>query len=135
MAEPLDYSFITVATVVSQLRVGQIRTEAELHEYILAAVRTEGFTSVHEAMLAPGCRIDILVDETIGIEVKKGKPNAAAVRAQIERYCATGKLRGLILVVERLAAGIPSIGKCRRPDGREIPVHYIALSKRWGVAL
>ena len=84
---------------------------------------------VREFVLGPRSRIDFYCPSAgVGIEVKKGKPNRAAVTRQVTRYCGYARIEGLILVVERSLVGHPSscAGK---------PVCYVPLNKQWGLAL
>ena len=59
---------------------------------LAAALRDGGFVIQHEAVLAPRCRIDFLVDG-IGVEVKRGKPPKSALLKQCTRYLASEQLK------------------------------------------
>ena len=53
--------------------------EADLHLRVGECLSAAGLPAVHEALLAPGCRIDYLVGG-VGVEIKKGRPDPAALR-------------------------------------------------------
>ena len=56
--------------------------EADLHLRVGECLSAAGLPAVHEALLAPGCRIDYLVGG-VGVEIKKGRPDPAALRRQL----------------------------------------------------
>ena len=85
-----------------------------------------GLPAVHEALLAPGCRIDYLVGG-VGVEIKKGRPDPAALRRQLDRYAACQGVEALVVLTER-AVPLPA-----RLHGK--PVRGVALNRLWGVAL
>jgi hypothetical protein len=100
--------------------------EYDLHALVSAALLRAGIDAVHEYRLAPRCRIDFLCG-TIGIEVKKGRPDRRALLAQLSRYLGHDALTGIIVVTQRAVALPPHIaGKC---------VHLVSLNRLWGVAL
>ena len=100
--------------------------EMDIHKMVAKRLSEAGLPFVHEAKLAPGCRIDYLVDG-IGIEIKKGRPDAAAVKKQLSRYAACDGVKAIILLTQRTVTVPPSVlGK---------PVHVIVLNQLWGVAL
>ena len=55
--------------------------EADLHLRVGECLRAAGLPAVHEALLAPGCRIDYLVGG-VGVEIKKGRPDPATPPAK-----------------------------------------------------
>ena len=111
---------------LSALRIPLIVNEYQLHEHIAAALRDGGFVIQHEAKLAPRCRIDFLADG-IGIEVKRGKPQKAALLRQCGRYLENEQLEALILVLDT------SVSLPRELNGK--PLVTFGLNKLWGVAL
>ena len=111
---------------LSGLRIPLIVNEYQLHEHIAAALRDGGFVIQHEAVLAPRCRIDFLAGR-IGIEVKRGKPQKAALVRQCSRYLASEKLDALILVLDT------SVSLPREINGK--PLITFGLNKLWGIAL
>jgi hypothetical protein len=75
-------------------------SEAELCVAVDRALTDAGISARREVALGKGCRIDRLVDDTIGIEVKAGR-TASLAGGQIARYCQTNRLQAVILVCER----------------------------------
>ncbi|MBR5546307.1 MAG: hypothetical protein IKU70_04940 [Clostridia bacterium] len=116
----------TVLDALKELRSPFALYEMDIHEMVAKRLAEAGLPFVHEAKLAPGCRIDYLVD-TIGIEIKKGKPDASAVKKQLMRYAACDGVEAIVLLTQRTVA-VPKmvLGK---------PVHVIVLNLLWGVAL
>jgi hypothetical protein len=79
-----------------------------------------------EVKLEQGSRVDFLARGGVVIEVKKGKPNAKQVLTQILRYVESPRVNALILASER------SINvDLNRSVGK--PVHFITLTKNWGI--
>lgn len=111
---------------LSSLRIPLIVNEYQLHEHIAAALRDGGFVIHHEARLGPRCRIDFLTDG-IGIEVKRGKPQKAALLRQCSRYLESDQLEALILVLDS------SVSLPREIGGK--PLITFGLNRLWGVAL
>ena len=111
---------------LSTLRISFADSEYQLHDQIAAALTGGGFVVQHEAVLAPRCRIDFLVDG-IGIEVKRGKPQKAALMKQCSRYLESEKLEALILVLDTSASMPGELG------GK--PLITFGLNRLWGVAL
>ncbi len=100
--------------------------EADLHLRVGECLSAAGLPAVHEALLAPGCRIDYLVGG-VGVEIKRGKPGVARLLPQLARYCACEEVAGLILVSE---------GSVRLPAtlaGK--PLRNLCLNQLWGIAL
>ena len=115
-----------VLGALKELRSPFALYENDIHRMVADRLTEAGLTFTHEAKLAPGCRIDFLVDD-IGIEIKKGKLDAAAVHKQLMRYAACGGVSTIVLLTQR-SVRIPKtvMGK---------PVHVIVLNQLWGVAL
>ena len=116
----------TVLSALEELRSPFAFTENDLHRMVEQRLTEAGIPFVHEARIGPGCRIDYLVD-TIGIEIKKGKPDASAVKKQLARYAACESVEAIVLLTQR-AISVPEtvMGK---------PVRVIVLNQLWGVAL
>ncbi|MBW7932138.1 MAG: hypothetical protein H3C62_00725 [Gemmatimonadaceae bacterium] len=119
-----------VVQFLRRLRVVSVGRERALQDTTAALFEANGVPFEREAALAPGCRIDFLVGGSIGVELKKGKPNAEAVRLQLARYARTGRLTDVILLVERSAWGIPATG-----SAGTVRTFYVGLSKQWGIAV
>lgn len=111
---------------LSGLRIPFTDSEYQLHDCIAAALTSGGFVVQHEVSLGPRCRIDFLVDG-VGIEVKRGKPQKAALIRQCGRYIASGRLEALILVLDT------SINLPGEMDG--VPLITFGLNRLWGIAL
>lgn len=102
--------------------------ESQIHGAIAAALDKRGIGYEHEHVLGPRARVDFLCAGGIAIEVKKGKPGSKALEAQAARYADFESVTCIFLVVERSVFEAPV-----EVNGK--PVHYIALSKNWGVAV
>ena len=115
-----------VQDAICAIRCGAADSEEALHHQVCAALTAAGFSPVHEARLAPRCRIDFLVED-LGIEIKKSRPNAAQLKAQLARYAACGEV-GALLVIAPRGVNLPkTIGGKR--------VTQIALERLWGISL
>ncbi len=115
-----------IKKALSALRIPFAQNEYQLHDLIAAALRDGGFVVQHEVSIAPRCRIDFLIDG-IGIEVKRGKPQRAALIKQCTRYLESERLEALILVLDA-SVSLPD----RLADK---PVIVFGLNKLWGIAL
>jgi len=115
-----------VYEALTALRAPLQQGEYDLHRLVMDALEKAGVTYAHEVPLAPRCRIDLLCGG-VGIEIKRGKPEPARIRAQLTRYAACEQVSSLILVAERTVA-VPKMicGK---------PVRVICLNRLWGIAL
>jgi len=111
---------------LTALRAPIQQGEYDLHRLVMDALDRAGIAWQHEVSLAPRCRIDLLCG-SVGIEIKRGKPEPARIRTQLARYAACGQIEGLILVTERTVALPKTIG------GK--PVLLICLNRLWGIAL
>ena len=126
MNQTVSDKILRLTRTLSSLRIPLIVNEYQLHEHIAAALSDGGFVIQHEAYLAPRCRIDFLIDG-IGIEVKRGKPQKAALIKQCTRYLASDKIDALILVLDT------SVSLPREIGGK--PLITFGLNKLWGIAL
>jgi hypothetical protein len=117
-----------VVSSLRRLRIHSITLEYDLQAQIAARFDVDGIPYSKEYRLGPRNRVDFLVAGGIGVEVKKGKPNAGDVAAQVERYCRHEDVRALVLVVERSV-----FNHLEESNGK--PVRYVALNKLWGIAL
>ena len=90
------------------------------------ALADAGIAAVHEARLAPRCRIDFLAGG-IGIEIKKSRPERAKLLAQIERYAACPQVAQLVVVAPR-GVNLPETVGGKR-------VVMLALERLWGICL
>lgn len=117
-----------VLAAMRTLREQIVRDEYELQRTIGQALDRAGIRYEKEANLMPRCRVDFLCDGGICIEVKKGKPASKQLASQVARYAVSDKVRAIVIVVERNVFRVPS-----QVHGK--PVHYVALSANWGIAL
>lgn len=102
--------------------------EFDIHDVIAEAIHGRGVSFEREFRLGPRCRVDFLCADGIAIEVKKGKPNGPALTAQVTRYAAFEAVSAVVIVVERCVFDAPD-----EVHGK--PVHYVALSRNWGISL
>lgn len=100
--------------------------EYDLHALVMDCLETHGIPCAHEVKLGPRCRIDMMVG-SIGIEIKRGKPERSRLLAQLARYAACGQVSALIVVAER------NVSLPRSMGGK--PVTAICLNRLWGIAL
>ena len=115
-----------VLDALKELRSPFALYENDIHQLVAEKLGEAGLVYQHEAKLAPGCRIDYLVGN-VGIEIKKGKPNAADVLKQLMRYAACEDIAAIVLLTQRTVNAPKTVlGK---------PVHVIVLNQLWGVAL
>lgn len=115
-----------ILAALSTLRIGPQPEEYEIHEAIARALEVAGIAYIHECKLLPGRRIDFACG-SVGIEVKKGRPDGRRLREQLKRYLEKTELTAMIVVLQR---------PCRLPETIcERPVHVVALNRLWGVAL
>ena len=126
MNQTVSEKISRMTRALSALRIPLIVNEYQLHEHIAAALSDGGFVIQHEAVLGPRCRIDFLVDR-IGVEVKRGKPQKAALLRQCSRYLASDQIDALILVLDT------SVSLPREMNGK--PLITFGLNKLWGIAL
>lgn len=114
-----------VLSALRRIRMPRPQDEYDLHGLAAEALQEAGLDFRHEAPLAPRSRIDFLCGD-VGIELKRGRPEAGRVERQLRRYAATGKVSALILVSEKNTALPAKI--------ENVPLYQISLQKLWGVA-
>lgn len=100
--------------------------EYDLHRLVMDTLQAQGFSLQHEVPLAPRCRIDLMCG-SIGIEIKRGKPERRRLIQQLSRYAACPQVAGLILVAES------TVELPRQLQGK--PVRLVCLNRLWGIAL
>lgn len=115
-----------VADAIAAVRVPARPEEYDIHAAVAGALDAARLEYVHEYKLGPRRRIDFLVGR-VGIEVKKGRPAASRLVAQLRRYLESDALDGAIVVTQR-ALPLPAT-----INGK--PVRLISLNRLWGVAL
>ena len=95
-----------ILSALSALRIGPQPEEYEIHDAVARALDAAGIPYVHECRLLPGRRIDFACG-SVGIEVKKGRPDGRRLREQLARYLEQTQLTAAIVVLQR---------PCRLPD-------------------
>jgi hypothetical protein len=115
-----------VEGAVLSVRIPAVPAEGELHSIIMNAFLTHNLPARHEVSLGRGRRIDFLVGG-VGVEIKKGKPNARALFAQLSRYAESPLVTELLCLVEK-SVFLPTTcgGK---------PLKTLSLNRLWGVSL
>lgn len=116
----------TIISALKTLRAPLQQGEYDLHTLAMNCLTAHGIPCQHEVKLASRCRIDIMVG-SVGIEMKRGKPNRTQLLAQLARYAACEQVSALIVVAER------SVSLPRAILGK--PVYVICLNRLWGIAL
>lgn len=120
------YTAEEIVDALSTIRCGASQSEEELHAMIGGALLEAGIKAQHEARLAPRCRIDFMAG-SVGIEIKKSRPQRAALLAQLTRYAACGQVSELVVIAPR-GVSLP-----RAIAGKRVTM--IALERLWGVSL
>ena len=100
--------------------------ETDIHRMVRERLLEAGLPFAHEAIIGKGCRIDYLVGD-VGIEIKKGKPDANHIQRQLLRYAACQGISALIVISQRHVKLPDTLG------GK--PVEVLVLPQLWGVAL
>lgn len=115
-----------VEQALKTIRCGAACTEEELHQLTRQALVRAGIDVRHEVYLAPRCRIDFLAG-SIGIEIKKNRPDRAGLLKQLGRYAACDQVERLLVIAPR-GVNLPG-----RIGGK--PVTMLALERLWGICL
>ena len=115
-----------IIDAVSAVRCGACMSEEEIHALIADALQDAEIDCRHEVRLAPRCRIDFMAGG-VGLEIKKNKPQRAALLAQLERYAACPQVDELIVIAPRGVSVPKMIGGKR--------VTMLALERLWGISL
>lgn len=111
---------------LTHLRAPIQQGEYDLHHLVMDALAQADIPYLHEYVLAPRCRIDLMCGG-VGIEIKRGRPERGRLLAQLSRYAASPEITGLIVVAER------SIDLPRTLHGK--PLRLLCLNRLWGIAL
>ncbi len=99
----------------------ELGNEAVLQGQIAQVLETEGVPYLREPWLSGKDRIDFLAGP-VGIEVKvKGGPTE--IERQCARYCATGRIKALVLATSR-RIGLPG-------ELHGVPCRELVLSRAW----
>lgn len=86
---------------LKSIRVHVVKEEVYIHNKIKEVLDMNGIGYTYEKHLGKGNRIDFLLDNGVGIEVKKGKPNLKQVEKQVTRYLEFEEVNSIIVVIER----------------------------------
>lgn len=115
-----------VIAALETIRCGAACSEEELHALAREALARFGLEAHHEVRLAPRCRIDLMCG-SIGIEIKKSRPQTASLVRQLTRYAACPQVEQLLVIAPR-AVRLPKTiaGK---------PVTMMGLERLWGISL
>ena len=116
-----------VEKALRSLRLRPAFDEYEIHEKAARALEAAGLSYVHEAPLGAGCRADFLIEGTILVEIKRGKPSPSVLKRQLSRYMAFPQIRAAFVLTEKRTV-LPS-----RICGK--PCTVLSLSELWGIAL
>lgn len=71
-------------------------SEIQLHQGIASVLDAEGIAYAREVVLDANSRLDFLVEDAVAIEVKVGGSLSLAL-GQVNRYCAHGRVGGVLL--------------------------------------
>lgn len=115
-----------VICALEAIRCGAACTEEELHAQVARALEDSGIQAEHEVRIAPRCRIDFL-SGSVGIEIKKSRPERAKLIAQLTRYAACEQIEALVVAAPR-GVNLPKV-----IGGKQVIL--VALERMWGIAL
>jgi hypothetical protein len=99
--------------------------ECGVADEVASALEHAGIPYRREVRLGPRMRIDGIAFEDVGVEIKAGKPNATKLGAQLRRYAESGRIKAIVVIVQRNTFTVPDVG---------IPTRYVSLSALHGVA-
>jgi hypothetical protein len=117
-----------IVKILNSIRVDPVRRESCIVDIAVKALQEKGIKVDREVVVAKGSRVDLLTEDGVAIEMKKGKPNTKSVAKQLQRYAGSDKIEAIILVSER---GL--ISHLTEANGK--PVRYVALSHNWGLTI
>lgn len=116
-----------VLAALGGIRAPIVPDERLLQDLVGEALAAAGIPFEREARIAPRCRVDFLCEGGVAIEVKRGKPRAAALLPQLRRYAACERVEAIVLAVERTARVPDAVG------GK--PCVLFGLNRLWGIAI
>ena len=125
MLEVCKENLDRVYSALMSMRAPVVMSEHTLHELALTTLKNSGIEAIHEVLISPGCRIDILAGD-IGIEIKRGRPNKKILLEQLKKYATSDGIGAIILITEK-SVSMPD--KINRK-----PLKTIALNRLWGIA-
>ena len=118
----------TILMALACIRAPQPQDEYDLHGLVADALQQAEIPFLHEAPLAPRCRIDFLCGE-IGIEIKRGRGEKKALEKQLRRYVDSGKITALILVSEKIA-DVPAFIAVVEQKAKLMPANPEPITKK-----
>ncbi|NMD37441.1 MAG: DNA/RNA nuclease SfsA [Christensenellaceae bacterium] len=101
--------------------------EFQIHQHIIKLFNDNDIKFIHEFKIKGNSRIDFFVEDEIGVEVKKGRPNKTNLIKQLTKYSECENICAIIVIVEKSIALPDSI------NGKNI--YSINLNSQWGIAL
>ena len=101
--------------------------ELDIHKKIIKLFNDNNIKFIHEFKMENNSRIDFFVENSIGVEVKKGRPNRNNLIKQLIRYSESENICAIIVIVEK------SIVLPDNIKGKNI--YAINLNSQWGIAL
>ncbi len=101
--------------------------EYQIHQSIINLFYENNIKFIHEYKIKSNSRIDFFVEDEIGVEVKKGRPNRTNLIKQLTRYSECESICAIIVIVEKSIILPSSI------NGKKI--YSINLNSQWGIAL
>lgn len=121
-------SLENIISLVKSIRINPVKQESNLSDLIKDVLVEGGVQCEREVAVCKGARVDLLTEDGVAIEVKRGKPNSRRVSEQICRYAENENVKAVILVSER---GL--VHHLSEANGK--PVRYVALSHNWGMTV
>lgn len=119
-----------IMKALGALRCRLADAETDIHAEVAKALAAQEIRFDREVRLGPRARIDFLVWNFVGIEIKRGKRcSSTELIRQIERYLAFERVGALVVLTERSVALLAEKLQATKP------VMVLSLSKAWGVAL
>ena len=115
-----------ILSALSPLRLGVMPLESDIHAHVARALEEGGLAFTHEMRLDAHRRIDFLC-EGVGIEIKKGRPQPAALKKQIAGYLQSPLLKEILVITQRSVRLPDQIG--------DKHVCQLSLDRLWGIAL
>ena len=115
-----------IIRALRRVRVPAQPGEYDIHGAIAEALAAAEIAFIHEYPLGPRRRVDFLCGK-IAIEVKKGRPQPAALIRQLTGYLESGAVDEIIVVTQKRVT-IPETIRGKR-------VQAVSLNANWGLAL
>jgi hypothetical protein len=117
-----------VVNLAKSIRIDLARMESDIVSLFSYKLEDVGISHYREVRILPRCFVDILTEDGVAIEFKRGKPNTKKVAEQIERYSKSDMVKFIVLVTER---GLRN--HIIEANGKR--VEYVALSFNWGITV